>query len=89
MLTNLSSHYVGHTPNQYLDFGDNISLLGMIKYFEVLCRAQNFEQHFICCFGDIIKDDCQKVFNIARSYPPPLGSHNAWTKSEKICFEMY
>ncbi len=55
------------TPNpvQYLDFGDKfISLLGMIK----------------CCFGDIIKDNCRKFLNIARTLRyPPLGSHNAWT----------
>ena len=64
----------GHTSNpvQYLDFGDNISLLGMVKYIP------------ICCFGDIIKDNCEKIQNIARTLRyPPLGSHYYWSNSRK------
>ena len=46
---------------KYLEFGDNISLLGMLKY-----------KDFICCFGDIVKDNCRKILNIAQTLRYPL-----------------
>ncbi len=31
-------------------------------------------KYILCCFGDITKDNCPKIINIARTlrYPPPL-----------------
>ena len=99
---------MGRTSNpvQYLDFVDNISLLGIIenipivwdpplraKFFFLLSsitpyfrlptlptfrwppkklRATEATKLFICCFGDIIKHNCEKIRNIAPTltYPP-------------------
>ena len=51
---------MGRTSNQllYLDFGDNIPLLGML----------------ICCFRDITKDNCPKIKKYSNYFyvPPPL-----------------
>ncbi len=65
-------------PLQYLDFGDNISLIGMLKYIQKvwgpmsrakkftawpskILRAPEATKLFICCFGDITKDNCPKI----------------------------
>ncbi len=77
---------MGRTSNpvQYLDFGDSISLLGMLRYIPILwgptARAKFFTAFFlyflsvetVCCFGDIIKENCRRIVNIARTlrYPP-------------------
>ncbi len=77
---------MGRTPNQllYLDFGDSISLLGMLKYIPILwgptsrakfftaLRAPEATKVFICYSRDITKDYGQKIKNIAitLTYPP-------------------
>ncbi len=39
----------------------------------------------LCCFGDIIEDNCGKKFNYITDFEvPPLGSHNDWTKGAVI-----
>ncbi len=75
---------MGRTSNPvlYLHFGENISLLGMLKYIPILwgptssakklCAPEGTKV-FICCIGDITKDNRPKIKNIAI-----MGSHNDW-----------
>ncbi len=56
----------GHTPNpvQYFDFGDNISLLGMLKYIPILWVPMSRAKFFTARPSD----GCQK--NCAQPRPP-------------------